>query len=88
MKLRNLETIREPKSKGNFYPHPISANPVVCYDGDAYLSFVQEVRDVRNSVRDLPEEVREQVNKMLSQVVRGTLDASKVVYDSLIDPAK
>ena len=88
MKLRNLETIGEPTSSGSFYPNFQSIPLNVSYDADAYRSFVQEVRNVRNSLNTLPPNVREQVRGMLQKVVQGTLDAQKVIYDSLIDPKK
>ena len=88
MKLKNLETIGEPRRSGSFYPNFQSIPLNVSYDADAYRSFVQEIRDVRNSLNTLPPNVREQVRGMLQKVVQVTLDAQKVIYDSLIDPKK
>ena len=88
MKLINLETIGEPETHGRFYPTFLSIPLNVSYDADAYRSFVQRVRDVGNSVEKLPFHIRGEVGKMLEQAVRATIDAQRVLYDSLIDAGK
>ena len=94
MKLKNLKTIEEPEGFRNSgagsvsRSYPSSSNSDVSYRNDAHRSFLQKIVDVRNSVNELPEEVRGRVREMLGQAVCGAMDASRTIYDSLIDPAR
>jgi hypothetical protein len=59
---------------------------MIKYDLEKYQQGVQRVRDSRNALNELPEEIQQQVLGIVRNAVKGTYEACKEIYEPTTNP--
>lgn len=64
------------------------SDPSICYEGGVYRANVDGLRSIKEEIETLPDYVRDQVREMIGKATSLTLNASREIYDPLLDESK
>ena len=81
-------TIEDKTKKASDGRYCLASDQSICYEGNLYRSSITQLRDIRETVKDFPVDLREPILNLISRAVNQALNASQEIYLPLLDKSK